>query len=295
MIIEKKQSYYHFALGGILSKKIISEKLRNLMKNIKENENKKEKEEYKNISIHIDLLDSKDTLLINEFLFSILITKFYINNDEIIYIPKDINIYIEIPNCFHNYLSEIGILNIFNIENIIIGELKPNKKKNITNIPMTKLELEKEIRDNFKRIIGKETNEEIEEFIKNNIGIKEYSYHQIQMFIKLFLCQFNNIEGKIKFIDSNGKDLTDKMLQNTTAIAKYCANGTFSNLLMNKNISNNDKFYESLDSINNNFNNFEINNLFFMNITNINFPLISVTEALPKINQDNEPEKSNEV
>ena len=35
---------------------------------------------------------------------------------------------------------------------------------------MTKLELEKEIRDNFKRIIGKETNEEIEEFIKNNIG-----------------------------------------------------------------------------------------------------------------------------
>jgi len=295
MIKEKKQSYYHFPLGGILSKKIISEKLRNLMKNIKENEKKKEKEEYKNISIHIDLLDSKDTLLINEFLFSILITKFYINNDEIIYIPKDINIYIEIPNCFHNYLSEIGILNIFNIENIIIGQLKPNKKKNITNTPMAKLELEKEIRDNFKRIIGKETNEEIEEFIKNNIGIKEYSYHQIQMFIKLFLCQFNNIEGKIKFIDSNGKDLTDKMLQNTISIAKYCANGTFSNLLMNKNISNNDKLYESLDSINNNFNNFEINNLFFMNIANIIFPLINDTEGLPKINQDNEPEKSNEV
>ena len=64
---------------------------------------------------------------------------------------------------------------------------------------------------------------------------------------------------------------------------------------MNKNISNNDKFYESLDSIDNNLNNFEINNLFFMNITNINFPLINVTEALPKINQDNEPEKSNEI
>ena len=64
---------------------------------------------------------------------------------------------------------------------------------------------------------------------------------------------------------------------------------------MNKNISNNNKFYESLDSIDNNLNNFEINNLFFMNITNINFPLINVTEALPKINQDNEPEKSNEI
>ena len=47
------------------------------------------------------------------------------------------------------------------------------EKKN--NIPMPKLELEKEIRDTFKRIIGKETNEEIEEFIKNNIGTKECS------------------------------------------------------------------------------------------------------------------------
>lgn len=53
-------------------------------------------------------------------MFAFLITKFYTNNETIIYIPKDIEIYIEIPNCFNDYLSKFGILNIFTRENITL-------------------------------------------------------------------------------------------------------------------------------------------------------------------------------
>ena len=64
---------------------------------------------------------------------------------------------------------------------------------------MPKLELEENIRQIFNRMIGIETNEQIEEFIKENIGIKEYSYHQIQTFIKLFISQFSISNAKLRF------------------------------------------------------------------------------------------------
>ena len=101
MINDKKpkQYYYHFPLGGTLSKKIIYEKIKNLFDKIKKDDKIRKEENkikndiicYKDIAIHIDLYESKEIFLIKEFLFSFLITKFYINNEDIIYIPKDIN------------------------------------------------------------------------------------------------------------------------------------------------------------------------------------------------------------
>ena len=197
MIKEEKLNYYHFPLGGVLTKKIIYEKILHLFKKIK-----KDNFEYKDIAIHLDLIESDETSLINEFLFSFLITKFYTNNEDIIYIPNNIKIYIEIPNCIENYLTKIGILNVFNIENIVLGELKTNEQKNITNIKKPKLELEQKSIKIFKKMNGYEKNEQIEEFIKKNIGIKEYSFHQVQTFIKLFISQFKYLEGKTFILES---------------------------------------------------------------------------------------------
>ena len=207
MIEKEKLTYYYFALGGMLTKKVIYEKIFDLfkkikkMKNIKDQKNTinkdeedeeetkiKEYSEFNNVAIHLDLMETEDTTLINEFLFSLLITKFYTNNEDIIYIPNNIKIYIEIPNSFENYLTKYGILNAFGVENIIFGELTKNKKNdNITNIKMLDLDLEENLRNIFKRMIEKEKNEDIEQFIKQNIGIQDYSYHQVQTFIKLFM------------------------------------------------------------------------------------------------------------
>ena len=129
-IQDNNKTYYHFPLGGILTKKIIFNKLENLFSKIK-----KDKKKYKEVAIHLDLSDSKEKSIINEFLFSFLITKFYSNNETIIYIPKDIFIYIEIPNCFDNFLEKFSLLKIFKKDNISFDKLPEyNYKPEIINI-----------------------------------------------------------------------------------------------------------------------------------------------------------------
>ncbi len=69
LINDDKKKYFHFPLGGILTKNIIFKKLENLLKKIK-NYN------FKDVSIHLDLTESEEKSIINEFLFSFLITNF---------------------------------------------------------------------------------------------------------------------------------------------------------------------------------------------------------------------------
>ena len=53
----------------------------------------KEFSEYNNVAIHLDLIETEEISLINEFLFSFLITRFYIYNENIIYYFFIINIF----------------------------------------------------------------------------------------------------------------------------------------------------------------------------------------------------------
>ena len=225
LIKENNEIYYHFPLGGMLTKKSIYEKLLKLLKTIKKDlKIKKEEEEnlpYNNVAIHLDIIESEETSLINEFLFSFLVSKFYANNGNIIYIPNNIKIYVEIPNSFENYLIKFGILNVFEINNIALGSLP-------------KLELEEYIKQIFNKMIGKNTNEEIEEFIKENIGIEEYSYHQVKTFIKIFISQFNIFGGKLKITNSQGNDITYKLIKDIAKSTQYFTNRGFSKLIMYK-------------------------------------------------------------
>ena len=251
MIEDSQTEYYHLPLGGELTKENIYGKIIELFKKIVRAERMKKEQEinktkrdkiikdrlvidYTKISIHIDLAESKEISLINEFLFSFLITRFYTYKEDIIYIPNNLNIYIEIPNCSQDYLSQIGILKFFPIENIVLGEITSNKNKNITNIKMEKLKLKQEIRDKFKAMIGQDKNEKIEEYIKKNIGIENYSYHQISIYIKLFISQYSRLEGNINLLDSGKKDITDKCLNNFKETSKLFTNGGFSKLLIQK-------------------------------------------------------------
>ena len=196
--------------------------------------------------IHLDISESDETQdwskndpisVINEFLLSFLITKFYIYKEDIIYIPSNIKIYIEIPNGFSNYLKKIGILNIFPIKNIVLGELKQNIQNNINNINMDGLSLDKETRGIIKNMLGFENkkeedeNKEIEKFIREKIG-NEYSYHQVQTFIKLFISQYKKFNGKIKFQDSYGNDITKECISDFVEATKYFTSGGFAKLLM---------------------------------------------------------------
>ena len=80
-IKELKKKYFHFPLGGILNKNIIFNKLKNIL------EERIKTKNYEEVAIHLDLTESEETSVLNEFFFSFLITKFYKNNEEILYIP----------------------------------------------------------------------------------------------------------------------------------------------------------------------------------------------------------------
>ena len=187
-IKELKKKYFHFPLGGILNKNIIFNKLKNIL------EERIKTKNYEEVAIHLDLTESEETSVLNEFFFSFLITKFYKNNEEILYIPKGISIYIEIPNCFENYLEKISILDIF-------------EKEHITFETMPDYDYSDKIIQTFKNMTNISTNEGIKEYVQKNIGIKKYSFHQINIFIKLFLSQFTRFNRKFTFYDE-GKNIT---------------------------------------------------------------------------------------
>ena len=289
--------YYHFPLGGKLSKKIIYSKLVNLFEKINEDKkvrnkgNQNNNKKKKKIGIHIGLSESKEIHLITEFLFSILITNFYIYNEDIIYFPNDFYIYIEIPNCFgENYLDEIGLLNFFEIENIVLGELRSNDKENIKNIKMDDLELSETIRKKFKNILGE--NREIEENIKTNMDIKKYSFHHILTFIKLFISQHSEM-GKIEFKDSYGNDITKTCIENFVETTKYFTNGGFSQLLKKKKNNNkknnnkNDEFDLYLKAYNSDLKNDEFKTVFYLNSETKKYDFIDLGDTT----QENEKKK----
>ena len=288
-IKEKNEIYYHFPLGGKLSKKIIYEKLLQLLNriktdpSIKNKDNKKDENEdedkdeldlnYDKVAIHLDLIETEDASLINEFLLSFLITKFYTNNEDIIYIPNNIKIYVEIPNSFENYLTKVGILNRFKIDNITLG-----------NLP--KLELEENKKNTFKLMLGNEaeTDEQIEKFIKDNINLKEYSYYQIQTFINLFISQFEIFNGKIKFSNSQKNDTTKECLKYFADSTIYFTNGGFARLIVDKNKQQKNKIDLCLDAYENDLSKVEFKT-----------PLIFIDNKTKKCRFEKLPDISKEI
>ena len=295
LIKEKNELYYHFPLGGRLSKKIIYEKLLLLLKRIKKELRNKDKENgktntkdeddekeevnlnYNNVAIHLDLIETEDSALINEFLLSFLITKFYTNNEDIIYIPNNIKIYVEIPNSFENYLSKIGILNAFEIDTIKLGDLP-------------KLELDEDIKKTFKIMLGKEAekDEQIENFIKDNIILKEYSYYQIQTFISLFISQFEIFKGKIiKFCDSQKKDITKECIKNFAESTIYFTNGGFAKLITDKKKQKKNKIDLCLDAYENDLSKVEFKTpLIFIDKNTKKFKFEKLPDISEELNED---------
>ena len=210
MIKDKNQKYYHFPIGGILTKEVIYDKLNALLNKIKD-------ENCKEIAIHLDLTESKEKSIINEFFFSFLVTKFYANNENIIYIPKDISIYIEIPNCFEDYLKNFGILNIFKREHITFENMPP------FNYPNEMITI-------FNRMLGINSNEKMQKWVKEHINIPKYSYHQINIFIKLFISQYNKFKTKITFLLGK-EDVTEVRINQFALCTQYFTNGGFAQLL----------------------------------------------------------------
>ena len=78
-------------------------------------------------------------------------------------------------------------------------------------------------------------NKEIYKWLKKTIKLERYSYHQIHIFINLFICQYNIFKGqKISFKDKKYKDVTGKCIDSFREDTKFFTYGGFSRLLLEK-------------------------------------------------------------
>lgn len=168
-IEEKNKLYFYLPLGGVLNRKDIYLKLKNIMKKINK------KIEYKNnnydkVCIHLDLYETEEHSIMNDFLFSFLVTRFYCSNENVIYIPREIKIYVEIPNCFSYYfIDNYQILNYFKSVDINLNKQSP--------LILT---------DKEKKILQEN---DIEKFFNDNINIINPSFYHKKIFISSLLNQ----------------------------------------------------------------------------------------------------------
>ena len=126
--IKTNFKYICFPLGGEVKRSII---MKRLLKDLKIND----KNYY--FGLHLDLSETEQIELFQDFLFSFLIQKQYTQNEDIFCYEGNVHIKIEIPKGFYDFSEKLTILKLF-------------KKKEINTLPKFKIlnELDKHFDDN---------------------------------------------------------------------------------------------------------------------------------------------------
>ena len=106
------KKWIYFPFGGVIEREEIIERLKGL-------------EIDNNCVLHLDLNNTDQITLMMEFLFSILITRFFGQNEDIFFSSKNIQIKVEIPNDFIDFFEKFPILTLFKIKEMKISHLSP--------------------------------------------------------------------------------------------------------------------------------------------------------------------------
>ena len=193
---DKKHNYIYFQIGGQFKKEDLINRLRE-MPDISDI-NKK-------YLIHFDLNQNKEIELLNEFFFKLLILRKCDLDEDAIYFGKNVEIVIEIPNDFSDYLKDIKILSKLKVETINdIGKINPSKEletiSQILKMNESGIILKKQS-EILKNLGIKLSNEECQEIVLRHlrdIKVSKPNYYQINIFIKVLygeLTKFINCQG----------------------------------------------------------------------------------------------------
>jgi len=221
-----------------------------------------------NATIHLDLNDTDLIDLTMEFLFSILITKIYGQNDDIFYLPNDVEIMVEIPNGFVDFMKKFPILDIFKKTTLELENLRPLRVQPVldTNVQIVANYLKllrndenslntrdlyfKEINPsfrNFRTIIDaqilsqKECQDLIFEKIKSKIP--KPNYYQITSFINVLGAQLRKFSQNILLSasslnaganDQNIQGMRSFIIKNFIEFTTYFTEGGFIDIINNQ-------------------------------------------------------------
>ena len=194
--------YHYFGVGDDITKDDLFIKLEDFIK-------------YKikgkpHVGVHLDLFYTKNTPLMKYFLFAILITKLYQTNDNILYIPKNINIYVEIPNGPQQFLDDYPILTLFKRTNITYEKIISENSKLVLQKTLSWDDKEINIEDNFMTCIEKKNYLNILNYLSSKISDEDknkYGEKIQQAAFGIVKCIYSQ---KLRQKDVSQKNLTEK-------------------------------------------------------------------------------------
>ena len=186
---KEKDIYIYFPIGGKFNKNKFSERIDKLpdMSNIS-----------KNYVIHFDITQTKEIEFLNEFFFKLIILRKYDIN-SIKYFGKNIELIIEIPNDFTDYIKEIKIFNRLNKTTLSdIPELNYSDDLLFVSKILTLYENDDilkpqvEVRKAFSKLnlsLNK-CQSIINKYLTNN-NLNNLNYYQLNIFIKILSEEFH--------------------------------------------------------------------------------------------------------
>ena len=213
--------------------------------------------------IHFDLSQTKEIELLNEFFFKLIILRKCDLNESAKYFGENVDIMIEIPNDFSDYLKDIEILSKLNIKKIeslsninssteLLTVVKVlNKCENEQIMKNKKINLTK---FNNLKLTEEQKKEKVLKYL-NDIQIKDPNFYQINIFIKILFDEFVKFNNcNICSVDSLYKNVLDLGMtkdeaKNFINLRKHIINylvqmtklflvGPNENLLKNKQLNN---------------------------------------------------------
>ena len=192
---KNKYNYFYFPIGGTFTREKLIQRLEELpdMSDIN-----------KEFIIHFDITQTKNIQLLNEFFFKLLVLRKCDINENTKYFGKNVEIMIEVPNDFTDYVEEIPLLSKLkneNINNIKIINSSPELTivSNMLTMYETNDILKKQSEIN--KINLKLTQEQCQNIILKylkSIEIEKPNYYQINIFIKVLsdeFSKFSNCQG----------------------------------------------------------------------------------------------------
>ena len=253
-IKEQNKKCIYFPFGGVFQREEVIERLKNLDIN-------------NDSIIHLDLYDTDQNDLMMEFLFSILITKLYGQNEDIFYLSKDVGIKVEIPNGFIDFINKFPILKLFHNNKLLIKNLPPlivpkdffsNNVQIVANylkdlkeekIDSTDLYFDKitpedfyhyETKENARILEQKECQHLIFEEIKKKIPLP--NYYQITSFIDVLATQFKKFNQNFylnahmikMFNNGDSNKIRSFIVESFIKITKHFIEGAFTKIVKKK-------------------------------------------------------------
>ena len=239
--------YHYLPIGGSFTREFIIKNLENLNINFKN---------IKKVYLHLDLSDTDNDDLMTEILFELLILRYLSTNNKIFYLGYDMNIIIEIPQGFVDYLEKFRILSLF--KKVYIEKLSPLRlEENVNYIKDSPISIVAEVLSYYEQNLIATKNidldsriiknaKQCEDIINRYFKVDNQNYYQKMNFIKILSVQFKKLlqciylppDSVTDVIDSNDlrrpiiRQARVSIIKNTIELSKVFTQSPFDNILI---------------------------------------------------------------